>query len=46
MFKGEMVGWERGWRGREEVVKGMLNKGVERVGEGEKGVVESDEGWD
>ncbi|AXO82581.1 IS3-like element IS1397 family transposase [Escherichia coli] len=45
LFNGEIVAWETAWRPTEELVKRMLNKGLESLAEGEKPLLHSDQGW-
>ncbi|HAI5420762.1 TPA: IS3-like element IS1397 family transposase [Escherichia coli] len=44
-FNGEIVAWETACRPTEELVKRMLNKGLESLAEGEKPLLHSDQGW-
>ncbi|MEG3813335.1 hypothetical protein V5306_27225, partial [Escherichia coli] len=39
------VAWETACRPTEELVKRMLNKGLESLAEGEKPLLHSDQGW-
>ncbi|QMD22428.1 IS3 family transposase [Escherichia coli] len=45
LFNGEIVAWETACRPTEELVKRMLNKGLESLAEGEKPLLHSDQGW-
>ncbi|WP_410405269.1 IS3 family transposase [Escherichia coli] len=45
LFNGEIVAWETACRPTEELVKRMLNKGLESLAEGEKTLLHSDQGW-
>ncbi|EPZ1320007.1 IS3 family transposase, partial [Escherichia coli] len=45
LFNGEIVAWETASRPTEELVKRMLNKGLESLAEGEKPLLHSDQGW-
>ncbi|MDU5466211.1 MAG: IS3-like element IS1397 family transposase, partial [Escherichia coli] len=45
LFNGEIVAWETACRPAEELVKRMLNKGLESLAEGEKPLLHSDQGW-
>ncbi|EQB8195410.1 IS3 family transposase [Escherichia coli] len=45
LFNGEIVAWETASRPTEELVKRMLNKGLESLTEGEKPLLHSDQGW-
>ncbi|MCV5598490.1 DDE-type integrase/transposase/recombinase, partial [Escherichia coli] len=45
LFNGEIVAWETACRPTEELVKRMLNKGLESLAEGEKPMLNSDQGW-
>ncbi|KAB4607197.1 IS3 family transposase [Bacteroides thetaiotaomicron] len=45
LFNGEIVAWETACRPTEELVKRMLNKGLESRAEGEKPLLHSDQGW-
>ncbi|WP_334284123.1 IS3 family transposase [Escherichia coli] len=45
LFYGEIVAWETACRPTEELVKRMLNKGLESLAEGEKPLLHSDQGW-
>ncbi|HEM0109632.1 IS3-like element IS1397 family transposase [Escherichia coli] len=45
LFNGEIVAWETACRPTEELVKRMLNKGLESLAEGEKPLLLSDQGW-
>ncbi|ELV2209882.1 IS3 family transposase, partial [Escherichia coli] len=45
LFNGEIVAWETASRPTEELVKRMLNKGLESLAEGEKPLFHSDQGW-
>ncbi|WP_201356323.1 IS3 family transposase [Escherichia coli] len=45
LFNGEFVAWETACRPTEELVKRMLNKGLESLAEGEKPLLHSDQGW-
>ncbi|EID7216326.1 IS3 family transposase [Escherichia coli] len=45
LFNGEIVAWETACRPTEELVKRMLNKGLESLAEGEKSLLHSDQGW-
>ncbi len=42
LFNGEIVAWETACRPTEELVKRMLNKGLESLAEGEKPLLHSD----
>ncbi|EIF6360600.1 IS3 family transposase [Escherichia coli] len=44
LFNGEIVAWETACRPTEELVKRMLNKGLESLAEGEKPLLHSDQG--
>nr|WP_100181607.1 IS3 family transposase [Escherichia coli] len=45
LFNGEIVAWETACRPTEELVKRMLNKGLESLAEGEKPLLHSEQGW-
>ncbi|EIE6473398.1 IS3 family transposase [Escherichia coli] len=45
LFNGEIVAWETACRPTEELVKRMLNKGLESLAEGEKPLLHNDQGW-
>ncbi|HGC3141165.1 TPA: IS3-like element IS1397 family transposase [Escherichia coli] len=45
LFNGEIVAWETACRPTEELVKRMLNKGLESLAEGEKPLLHSVQGW-
>ncbi|HEI2462875.1 TPA: IS3 family transposase [Escherichia coli] len=45
LFNGEIVAWETACKPTEELVKRMLNKGLESLAEGEKPLLHSDQGW-
>ncbi|WP_407243269.1 IS3 family transposase [Escherichia coli] len=45
LFNGKIVAWETACRPTEELVKRMLNKGLESLAEGEKPLLHSDQGW-
>ncbi|HBN4847652.1 TPA: IS3 family transposase, partial [Escherichia coli] len=45
LFNGEIVAWETACRPTEELVKRMLNKGLESLAKGEKPLLHSDQGW-
>ncbi|EGK3955076.1 IS3 family transposase [Escherichia coli] len=45
LFNGEIVAWETACRPTEELVKRMLNKGLESLAEGEKPLLHRDQGW-
>lgn len=45
LFNGEIVACETACRPTEELVKRMLNKGLESLAEGEKPLLHNDQGW-
>lgn len=45
LFSREIVAWETAYRPTEELVKQMLNKGLESLAEREKPLLHSDQGW-